>query len=68
MNSRITIQNSAPDRLSLMGDMSACSDSFSSSVVLSSSFCVSALTRLATSQATRASTPPAIRRGAYSVI
>ena len=63
-NSRITSQNSAPERLSLIGDMSACSDSFSSSVVLSSSFCDSARTTLATSQPTSASTRPPNTRGA----
>ncbi|EWS62945.1 hypothetical protein Y695_03824 [Hydrogenophaga sp. T4] len=65
-NSRITSQNRAPARLSLMGSMSACSDSFSSSELRSSSFCVIVRTRLATSQATSANTRPASRRGAYS--
>ncbi|MCY1504434.1 hypothetical protein D9M68_386040 [compost metagenome] len=49
-----------------MGAMSACCESLSSSVVLSSSFCVRARTTLATSQPTSASTRPPSRRGAYS--
>ena len=65
-NSRITSQNSAFDRLSLIGEMLACSDSFSSNEVRSSTFCTRPRTSVATSQASSASSTAPSRRGAYS--